>query len=292
MAEQPFESRTAMRKFLLESIDDITSLLKTIDNPNRFEIMVLLMNESKNFADLLEETQLQKSALGNHLNILIEQRLVIKVVRGLYQLSSDGDEMVDLLAHAYLARTVREQERLLKIKKLIGRYTKLGDETVNIINEGDLEVKIIRLAPMKVVKFHVVSKTPEEDVWKVMKEWADPQKLLDSPEKWPVYGFNNPDPSDDREEYGYELWIRITPEVQVGADISTLEFSGGLYAVTNTRLFPVEDDIIPSWKKLAEWVKNSKEYDFDHHPMLEKHLNPKATPENLILELYCPIKEI
>ena len=76
------------------------------------------------------------------------------------------------------------------------------------------------------------------------------------------------------------------------ADISTLEYSGGLYAVTNTRLFPVEDDIIPAWKKLAEWVKNSKEYDFDHRPMLEKHLNPKATLENLILELYCPIKEI
>ena len=44
-------------------------------------------------------------------------------------------------------------------------------------------------------------------------------------------------------------------------------------------------------KKLAEWVKKSKKYDFDSHQMLEKHLNPKATPENLILELYCPIKE-
>ncbi|MHA2175882.1 MAG: effector binding domain-containing protein [Candidatus Hodarchaeales archaeon] len=292
MAEQPFESRTAMRKFLLESVADITSLLKTIDNPNRFEILVLLMNESKNFKDLLEETQLQKSALGNHLNILIEQKLVTKVVRGLYQLSSDGEEIVDLLAHAYLARTVREQERLLKIKKLIGRYTKLGDETVNIINEGDLEVKIIRLAPMKVVQFHTVSKTPEEDVWKALKEWTNPQKLLDSPEKWPVYGFNNPDPVDNQEEYGYELWVRITPEIKVDADLSTLEYSGGLYAVTTTRLFPIEDGPIPAWKKLGEWVKNSNEYDFDSRQMLEKHLNPKATPENLILELYCPIKEI
>ncbi len=43
MTEQPFESRAAKKKFLLESIDDITNLLKTIDNPNRFEILVLLM---------------------------------------------------------------------------------------------------------------------------------------------------------------------------------------------------------------------------------------------------------
>ncbi len=73
MAEQPFESRIAMRKFLLESIDDITNLLKTVDNPNRFEILVLLMNESKNFKDLLEATKLQNSALGNHLNILLNR---------------------------------------------------------------------------------------------------------------------------------------------------------------------------------------------------------------------------
>ncbi|MHA2224510.1 MAG: effector binding domain-containing protein [Candidatus Hodarchaeales archaeon] len=292
MAEQPFESRKAMRKFLLESVDDITNLLKSIDNPNRFEILVLLMNESKNFKDLLEATQLKKSALGNHLNILIEQRLVTKVVRGLYQLSSDGEEIIDLLAHSYLARTVREQERLLKIQKLLDKYTTLGDETVNIIKEGDLEVKIIQLAPMKIVSFKAMSKTPEEDVWNDVKKWAEPLKLLDSPEKWPVYGFNDPDPSSDQEEYGYELWVKITPEIELDADLSTQEYSGGLYAVTTTRLFPIEDGIIPAWEKLAEWVKKSKEYGFDSHQMLEKHLNPKAEPENLILELYCPIQEI
>ncbi|MHA1970101.1 MAG: AraC family transcriptional regulator [Candidatus Hodarchaeales archaeon] len=162
---------------------------------------------------------------------------------------------------------------------------------MNVIKEGDLEVKIIQLAPMKIVSFKAISKTPEEEVWNLVNEWAGPLKLMDNPEKWPVYGFNNPNPSPDREEYGYEIWVRIPPEFEVDADLSTQEYSGGLYAVTTTRLFPVEDGIIPAWKKLEEWIKKSKEYDFDSHQMLEKHLNPKATPENLILELYCPIKE-
>lgn len=291
MTEQPFESRTAKKKFLLESIDDITNLLKTIDNPNRFEILVLLMYETKSFKDLLEKTKLQKSALSNHLNILIEQKLVSKVVRGLYQLSFDGDEILDLLANIYLNRTVREQERLLQIQKLIGKYTILGDETVNIIKEGDLEVKIIRLAPMKVASFRAISASPEEEAWKLVRKWADRLKLLDNPEKWSVFGFNNPDPSSDKKEYGYEFWVRITPEVELDDNLSIQEFPGGLYAVTTTRLFPIEDGMIPAWKRIVEWVKSSKEYDFGSHQCLEKHLNPKATPENLILELYCPLKE-
>jgi len=47
---------------------------------------------------------------------------------------------------------------------------------------------------------------------------------------------------------------------------------------------------LESWKKLVEWVKNSK-YKYGSHQGLEKTHDPTAAEEELILDLYCPIEE-
>jgi Methyltransferase domain len=36
-----------------------------------------------------------------------------------------------------------------------------------------------------------------------------PRGLLKDPEQHPVFGFNNPNPSPDRKQYGYEFWMRV-----------------------------------------------------------------------------------
>ena len=288
--KQLFESRKAMEEFLIASIDEVMDIIKTLDHPVRFKILINLIDESKNFQELLEVTKLQSSALGNHLNILTEKKLIEKVIRGLYRLTDDGAELIEGFAYSYLHKKIREQERLLKLQKMLGKYTNIEDETMSIIKDGDLEVKIIKLAPMKVVSFHAMGKKigePEEQAMEKLKEWA--QDLLKNPEKYPVYGFNNPDPSPDKEEYGYEFWMKVDPSMDLkGMNIK--EFKGGLFAVTTTRLL-VEDDMIPAWKRLVEWVKKSDEYDFEKGYCLEKHLNPLASFENIILDLYTPIKE-
>lgn len=290
MDEQSFESRMAMQEFLSESIDDIMNIIKTLDHPMRFKILIALIDDSKNFSELLEVTKLQRSALGNHLSILTNKNLVEKIVRGLYRLTDDGNDVVESVAQIYLNSKIREQERLVKLQKMIGKYTNIEDETMSIIKEGDLEVKIVKLAPMKVVSFHAMGKEigdPETKAFEMLKNFAN--DYLKKPEKYPVYGFNNPDPSPDKEEYGYEFWIKLDPSMNIkGRDIKEIE--SGLYAVTTTRLV-VEDDMIPAWKQLVNWVKESDIYDFHKGFCLEKHLNPLAAFENIMLDLYCPIKE-
>ncbi|MFW9854299.1 MAG: effector binding domain-containing protein [Candidatus Thorarchaeota archaeon] len=291
MGDPPFESRVAMQRFVLESLDEMVSLLKAIDHPQRLQILTLMASEPKTFADLQEKTELQKSALGNHLNVLISKNLVQKLERGVYRLSFDGESILEYYARSFLEIKLREQERLEKIQRLIGRYTTYGDDTMKSIDVSNLDVRIVELDPMRVASVQAISKSPENDAWKKIQPWAEKLGLFDDLEKHPVFGFNNPDPSPGKEEYGYEFWVRVEPEIEPEGEIEVKEFSGGLYAVTTTRLIVNDDNIIPAWKQLGEWVKESKEYDFGEFPCLERALNPRASPENLILDLYCPIKE-
>lgn len=294
MTGPPFETRVSMAHFILESLDEIISLLKSIDHPQRMRILTMMIDQPKTFKDLMEKTGLQKSALGNHLNILNSKNLVYKIDRGLYRLTEDGENIIQHIVQSYLEIKVREQERLERIQRLIGKYTTYGDEVMNEETKKttDLDVRIITLEPMRVASVRAIGKSPENDAWAKMQSWADEKGLLDNLEKHPVFGFNNPDPSPDKEEYGYEFWIKIDSEIQPEGDINVKDFKGGLYAVTTTRLIiDPESNIIPAWKKLATWVKKSSKYDFGAHQWLEKALNPRASPENLVLDLYCPIKE-
>lgn len=297
MTDPPFDSRASMEQFVLESLDEIIILLKSIDHPQRMRILALMIDKPKTFKDLMGNTGLQKSALGNHLNILNNKNLIQKLNRGLYRLTEDGEAILHHIAQSFLEIKVREQEKLEKIRRLIGRYTTYGDEVMNEKTteqkvKTDLDVLIITLEPMRVASVQAISKSPEGEAWGKMQAWAEEHGLLDNIEKHPVFGFNNPDPSPDKEEYGYEFWIKIGSEIQSEGDIKVKEFKGGLYAVTTTRLIvDPETNIIPAWKKLAEWVKKSSEYEFGAHQWLEKALNPRAPPEELVLDLYCPIKE-
>jgi DNA gyrase inhibitor GyrI/DNA-binding transcriptional ArsR family regulator len=294
MSKPPFESRKAMERFVLESLDDIVSLLRVLDHPQRMRILAAMLSESKTFQELTEFTGLQKSALGNHLSVLQDKNLIEKMDRGLYKMSVDGESLFEHIAQSYLESKVREQERLAKIQRLIGKYTVLGENEMTEEKKitTDLDVRIVRLDPMRVASYRALGKeigSPEHKAMKAISGWAEEKGYFDNLEEHPVFGFNNPDPSPEREEYGYEFWVKVGSGVKPEGDIEVKEFSGGLYAVTTTRLI-VEDDIIPAWKKLAEWVKSSK-YEFSKHQWLEKHLNPRAKPEDIILDLYCPIKE-
>ena len=118
MSKPPFESRKAMERFVLESLDDIVSLLRVLDHPQRMRILAAMLSESKTFQELTEFTGLQKSALGNHLSVLQDKNLIEKMDRGLYKLSVDGESLFEHIAHSYLENKVREQERLAKIQTI------------------------------------------------------------------------------------------------------------------------------------------------------------------------------
>lgn len=153
---------------------------------------------------------------------------------------------------------------------------------------SELEVRIERLEPMRMASVRVVSDTPERDAWRKMREWAEPLGLLIDIDKNPVFGFNNPGPAPDRKQYGYEFWVCIGPEIEPEGDIQTIEFPGGLYAVTKCSLLG-DPNILETWKMLWEWVLVST-YEHRRTHELEKHLNPLSPEEDLILDLYLPIE--
>ena len=161
----------------------------------------------------------------------------------------------------------------------------------------DLDVCIVQLPPMRVARFRVVSETPEQDAWEQARAWAEPKGLLDDLEKHPVFGFNNPDPSPDREEYGYEFWIGVDPGFEPEGGVEAKEFGGGLYAVKECRLqeemaseFFQKEGYLESWKTLHDWVEAS-DYRSGTHQWLEKPRDPRAPEEELVLDLYYPIEE-
>jgi DNA-binding transcriptional MerR regulator len=147
------------------------------------------------------------------------------------------------------------------------------------------DIRIIELKPMKVAYYRAESASPEMDAWKVMKKWVDDNRLEELATTR-FFGFNNPNPSQNNPEYGYEVWVTVPDNIKESEQIKTKNFKGGLYCVTCCQLH----DITEKWKRLVEWVKES-EYDFGDYQCLEETISPDKNPnENTQFDLYCPIK--
>ena len=156
----------------------------------------------------------------------------------------------------------------------------------------DLDVRIVKLQPMRVGSVRAISEHPERDTWQKMRVWAKPKGLLDDLEKHPVFGFNNPNPSSGRKEYGYECWIRIGPDIESEGEIEVKDFAGGLYAVTTCKLLgDPKGNVGEIRMKLWEWAQASSKYKWRRTHELEKHHDPQVSEENLALDLYLPIEE-
>jgi DNA gyrase inhibitor GyrI len=153
------------------------------------------------------------------------------------------------------------------------------------------EITVTSLGPMRVASVRVISKSPERTAWEKIKAWAEPKGLLDDANAHPVYGFDNPLPCKDGDEYGYEFWIAVGPEIQPEGDVEIKDFAGGLYAVVSCEVKGEPEKTIPkAWIKLVDWVKTSR-YNLATHQHLEKHCNPCVSMDELVLDLYCPISE-
>lgn len=155
---------------------------------------------------------------------------------------------------------------------------------------SDLQVDIISLPPMRVASARAISETPERDAWAKVRAWAEPLGLLSDPDASQVFGFNNPPPSEDRKEYGYELWIRVEPDAEVAGELEAKDFPGGLYAVTRCRLYgDPKGNVLEVWKRLWDWV-GASDYEWRRTHELERPVDPIAPEEELVLDLYLPIE--
>lgn len=98
------------QEFLMNSSDNIVSILKIIAHINRFRILVLLLNGPLTFQTLLEEMDIKKSALANHLTELKDSNLVNKIHHGTYEISENGKSYIKSIEKTYRENKVIERK--------------------------------------------------------------------------------------------------------------------------------------------------------------------------------------
>jgi AraC family transcriptional regulator len=149
------------------------------------------------------------------------------------------------------------------------------------------------LESIRVAAARGFGRSPEPIAWSKILSWAEPLGLLGGEVRF--LGFNNPSPSPDSLNYGYEQWITVGTDVEGEEDIEVKDFPGGLYAVTRCQGL---ENIVSTWKELGTWVENSS-YKTGQHQWLEESLTPprsvadmeNLSPDTFVLDLYCPISE-
>jgi AraC family transcriptional regulator len=153
-------------------------------------------------------------------------------------------------------------------------------------------VQIVRLEPARVASVLGFGSSPELEAIGKLVAWAKPKGYLENLAAHRVFGFNNPSPSPGSPNYGYELWMVVTEEVQPEGVVEIKAFPGGLYAVKKCVVAGDAYEIIPAtWKQLVMWREDSP-YRAASHQWLEEHLQVEFSEgEPWALDLYLPIEE-
>jgi hypothetical protein len=151
-----------------------------------------------------------------------------------------------------------------------------------------MNVEIVELPPMSMVTSYGFGKEPENIASLKIHDIAESLNLKIGQDGVTTYGFNHPDPSPGSPNYGYELWLPLPQEINPVCGFRIVNFSGGLYAVTQ---FKGLLNIGYVWGQLAKWREKSR-YHHGHHQWLEELLTPfQSPPEDYIFNLYLPITE-
>jgi DNA gyrase inhibitor GyrI len=150
-----------------------------------------------------------------------------------------------------------------------------------------IEVKIVRLEPMRMASAYGFGRSPEEQAWTKLKAWMEKKDIPADTKSRRFFGFNNPCPAPGSPNYGYEQWITVGADVEPEGEIKVIDFYGGLYAVTHCQL----KNITEVWHKLYAWREDSP-YKQAYHPWLEECLTPGLEPsDEMEFDLYLPISE-
>lgn len=156
---------------------------------------------------------------------------------------------------------------------------------------SNLDVRIVKLSPMRVACVNGFGEGPEEMAFEKMKAWAEAHNLTGKPHR--LFGYNNPDPSPGSPNYGYDVWMTVDESVQADGDTTIIDFPGGLYAVTRIGVKEPGNDIPAAWQKLVQWMEASR-YHHGRHQWLEEHIGPldeMGGAQPFTLDLHLPITE-
>ena len=109
-------------------------IAKALANESRFKVLIQLYAEPTTFKNLKEITELEKSALANNLNKLLDVGLVEKSQHGIYTITEDGKKLLEALEE--FIKGSNERNRKLRIanaqrqmmKPFLQRHTRKSAE--------------------------------------------------------------------------------------------------------------------------------------------------------------------
>lgn len=136
----------------------------------------------------------------------------------------------------------------------------LGKQETDLLEKYP-DIKVLKeLSPMRVACYHYYGTDPEGHAFEGMNSWIRKMGIDLAKDKYRIFGYNYPDDGPDAEEYGYEVCITISEELEVKDDsIKIKVIEGGLYAVTGV---PRGEDlglnIMKAWQRFTEWLKGSR----------------------------------
>jgi DNA-binding transcriptional MerR regulator/predicted transcriptional regulator YdeE len=242
--------------------------------------------------------------------ILMSQRLAVLVEVLSAQMSKIDDQVDQLLnLKSIIMSLVSQGEQADTIDSFLGDFELLSKEhslsisldekekAVMKDHQDFSEVRLIRLPKMTFACARAISKTPEDDCWKIVNEFMVKNDCLNQP-GFRHFGFNDPDPQEGKAEYGYQMWVAVNKDTVVEEPMWKIDFDGGLYAGLVTTM----DVIGERWKKLWQWSMNNDEYEVDWQPnafrlCLEECIDiitfsdPSVPFEKKQLDLLTPIKK-
>jgi len=105
-----------LKESLEQSFDDILAIIKAMGNKNRLKILITLLSGEKSFQTLMSETNLQKTALSNHLSLLFKKNLIEKPDYGKYKITQDGVEFIRAIQAVYYQSDTRNKKELETIQ--------------------------------------------------------------------------------------------------------------------------------------------------------------------------------
>ncbi|MGC9779999.1 MAG: winged helix-turn-helix transcriptional regulator [Candidatus Heimdallarchaeota archaeon] len=103
---------------LQRSFNDLIFVLKALGSPNRMKILIVLLEGTKTFQELMSEVELGRTALANHLASLKTASLVDKIHHGYYRITETGIEFLQSINDAFLeSQSIEIKEREAQQKK-------------------------------------------------------------------------------------------------------------------------------------------------------------------------------
>lgn len=150
------------------------------------------------------------------------------------------------------------------------------------------EVRIVDLPAMRVASALGYGTQPENEAVEMIYSFARSHGIEPGAPGWRCFGFNNPNPSPGSPNYGYEMWLVISEEIEADPPIVIKDVPDGKYAVMR---FTGLSNIGKTWRELVAWFEDSP---YMRPPnwatCLEEVLNPlEPDPERWTFDLYLPI---